>query len=76
MNLFFINKKDNICILGDYDVDGISSTSLLIRYFKHIKQQYFYYIPDRVSDGYGASKNLFKNCWIGRKRRNLVSGTL
>ena len=54
-----INKKDNICILGDYDVDGISSTSLLIRYFKHIKQQYFYYIPDRKKDGYGATTMLF-----------------
>ena len=29
-----INEKENICILGDYDVDGISATSLLIRYFK------------------------------------------
>jgi single-stranded-DNA-specific exonuclease len=55
-----INKKDNICILGDYDVDGISSTSLLIRYFKHIKQQYFYYIPDREKDGYGATTKLFQ----------------
>jgi single-stranded-DNA-specific exonuclease len=55
-----INKRDNICILGDYDVDGISSTSLLIRYFKHIKQQYFYYIPDREKDGYGATTKLFQ----------------
>jgi single-stranded-DNA-specific exonuclease len=54
-----INKKEKICILGDYDVDGISSTSLLIRYFKHIKQQYFYYIPDREKDGYGATTKLF-----------------
>ena len=29
-----IKKNENICILGDYDVDGICSTSLLIRYFK------------------------------------------
>ena len=55
-----INKKDNICILGDYDVDGISATSLLIRYFNHINQRYFYYIPDREKDGYGPSIKLFK----------------
>jgi single-stranded-DNA-specific exonuclease len=55
-----INRKENICILGDYDVDGISSTSLLIRYFKHIKQNFFYYIPDRENDGYGASIKLFQ----------------
>ena len=33
-----IKKKENICILGDYDVDGASATSLLIRYFNFIKQ--------------------------------------
>ena len=55
-----INKKENICILGDYDVDGISATSLLIRYFAYIKQQYFYYIPDREKDGYGATTKLFQ----------------
>jgi single-stranded-DNA-specific exonuclease len=55
-----INNKDNICILGDYDVDGTCATSLLVRYFNHINQRHFFYIPDRVKDGYGASKKLFQ----------------
>jgi single-stranded-DNA-specific exonuclease len=55
-----INCGENICILGDYDVDGTSATSLLVRYFNYIKQQYFYYIPNRETDGYGATKKLFK----------------
>ena len=55
-----IHKNEKICILGDYDVDGISATSLLVRYFKHINQKYFYYIPDRETDGYGATIKLFK----------------
>ena len=55
-----IKNKKKICILGDYDVDGFSSTSLLVRFFKFIKHPYFYYIPDREKDGYGASKKLFK----------------
>ena len=55
-----INNNDNICILGDYDVDGACATSLLVRYFNHIKQKHFYYIPDRTKDGYGASKKLFQ----------------
>ena len=53
-----IKNKEKICILGDYDVDGFSSTSLLVRFFKFIKHPYFYYIPDREKDGYGASKKL------------------
>ena len=55
-----IKNKEKICILGDYDVDGCSSTSLLVRFFKFIKHPYFYYIPDREKDGYGASKEIFK----------------
>jgi single-stranded-DNA-specific exonuclease len=55
-----IRKNENICILGDYDVDGASATSLFARYFNHIKHPYFYYIPDREKDGYGASKKIFQ----------------
>jgi len=55
-----INNKDNICILGDYDVDGSAATSLFVRFFKSIKQPFFFYIPDREKDGYGASKKLFQ----------------
>src|SRR5210317_873130 len=55
-----INNKENICILGDYDVDGTCATSLLVRYFNHIDQKHFFYIPDRTEDGYGASKKLFQ----------------
>ena len=55
-----IKNNENICILGDYDVDGTCSTSLLVRYFTHINQKHFFYIPDRTEDGYGASKKLFQ----------------
>jgi len=55
-----IKQNENICILGDYDVDGTCATSLLIRYFNHINQKHFFYIPDRFSDGYGPSKKLFQ----------------
>ena len=55
-----IKNKDNICILGDYDVDGSISTSLFVNLFKSLNQPFFYYIPDRVIDGYGATKKLFE----------------
>ena len=55
-----INNNYNIWILGDYDVDGVCATSLLVRYFKHINQKHFFYIPNRTEDGYGASKKLFQ----------------
>ena len=55
-----IKNKDKICILGDYDVDGSAATSLFVRYFDSIKHPFFFYIPDREKDGYGASKRLFQ----------------
>ena len=65
-----IKNKENICILGDYDVDGSVSTSLLVRFFETINHPYFYYIPDREKDGYGASKALFKK--LIKKKPKLV----
>ena len=55
-----IKKKEKICILGDYDVDGSVATSLLAKFFNNLNLPYFYYIPDREKDGYGASVELFK----------------
>ena len=63
-----INKGDNICILGDYDVDGSCSAALLVRFFHHIKQPHFYYIPDRENDGYGASKKLLQKLLLKKPK--------
>ena len=65
-----INNKDNICILGDYDVDGSAATSLFVRFFKSINHPFFFYIPDREKDGYGASKNLFQK--LIKKKPSLI----
>ena len=63
-----INNKENICILGDYDVDGSAATSLFIRFFENIKHPFFYYIPDREKDGYGATKKLFQKIIINKPK--------
>jgi single-stranded-DNA-specific exonuclease len=63
-----INNKECICILGDYDVDGSVATSLFIRFFEYIKHPYFYYIPDREKDGYGASIKLFRKLIIKKPK--------
>ena len=51
-----LKNKENICILGDYDVDGSAATSLIVNFLKKLRHPFFYYIPDRIKDGYGASK--------------------
>ena len=54
--LLAIRNKERILIYGDYDADGVSATSILIRYFKTLDLQVDYYIPDRVDEGYGISE--------------------
>ena len=65
-----IDKEEKICILGDYDVDGSVATSLFVKFLKYLGHPFFYYIPDREKDGYGASKKLFEK--LIHKKPNLV----
>lgn len=52
-------KKDNehIVIYGDYDVDGVTSTSILYMFLKEQGYSVSYYIPNRTEEGYGLNKN-------------------
>ncbi len=50
-----INDKEKIVIYGDYDVDGITSTTLLYDFLKSNGADVSYYIPDRKDEGYGIN---------------------
>lgn len=51
-----IEKRQKLVIYGDYDVDGITSTAILFRAFQKLGADVSYYIPDRMSEGYGINK--------------------
>lgn len=46
-----------VCVFGDYDVDGITSTSILMKCFDILGLPADYYIPSRENEGYGLSKH-------------------
>ena len=48
-------NAENIIIYVDYDVDGITSTSILYLFFQSIGIKVSFYIPDRIDEGYGIS---------------------
>ena len=50
-----IEKGEKIVVYGDYDVDGITSTVLLYSFLKAEGANVEYYIPDRISEGYGIN---------------------
>ena len=50
-----IKNKEKIVVYGDYDVDGITSVVLMYSFLKNEGADVEYYIPDRVSEGYGIN---------------------
>ncbi len=50
-----IKNEEKILIYGDYDVDGVTSTALLLDTLKILKAKVDIYLPDRVSEGYGLN---------------------
>jgi len=56
----FIREKKRITLIGDYDVDGVSSTAIMIEFFKQIPYPLEAIIPNRFSDGYGISPTILQ----------------
>jgi single-stranded-DNA-specific exonuclease len=55
--LRYANSGERITIHGDYDVDGVCSTAVLVRVLRRLGANVDWYLPDRASDGYGLSLN-------------------
>lgn len=52
-----IDNYELICVYGDYDADGVTSTALLYSYLQTAEANVMYYIPSRENEGYGMNKN-------------------
>ena len=53
-----INNREKITIIGDYDVDGVTATTLMKLFFDEIEYDIEWIIPNRFNDGYGLSANI------------------
>jgi single-stranded-DNA-specific exonuclease len=51
-----IDAKEKITVYGDYDVDGITSTAVLVRFLRRQGALCDYYLPNRLTEGYGMSR--------------------
>lgn len=63
-------RKERVVIFGDYDVDGVSSTALLLRFFLTLGIAVSYRIPHRIADGYGMKPYFFDE--LAEKQVKLV----
>ena len=51
-----LRNGEKMAVYGDYDVDGITSTCLLTHYLRDQGGDVCYYIPNRLSEGYGVNR--------------------
>lgn len=54
--LLALKNAEAVCVYGDYDVDGISGTALLVSFLRRVGLNCSYFIPNRFDDGYGLSE--------------------
>lgn len=58
-----IKAEEPILVYGDYDADGVTSTTILVQTLKKLGAVVGWYIPNRFSEGYGPSEVAFKNAY-------------
>lgn len=68
-----IKNNEKILIYGDFDADGITSTSLLIRTLKYLEADVEYFIPTRELDGHGLSTNALVKLMVNVKPKLIIT---
>ena len=68
-----LGNKEKILIYGDYDVDGITATVILVDYLKSRGVDVLHYIPRRIEDGYGLGLYVVKTILAQHKEKITVT---
>ena len=55
-------RKEPLVVFGDYDVDGVTSTALLVEVLGRLGWSTCHYLPHRLEEGYGLSREGVENC--------------
>ena len=63
-------NKEKVVIYGDYDVDGVCSTVILLDCLKKLGLEANYYVPDRFSEGYGLNPQAIRE--LAEQGYNLI----
>lgn len=68
--LMAIEENAKICIYGDYDVDGVTSTALCVNVLRKLEADVMYYIPVRADEGYGLNEEAVE--YLAQQEVNLI----
>lgn len=56
-------RNEKICVIGDYDADGVTGTTVLVKGLKKVFEEIFWQIPNRFKDGYGINNRLIDEAY-------------
>ena len=68
-----IKENQKILVYGDFDADGITSTSILMKTLKHLNASVDYYIPDRENEGHGMNTKTLVKIMTSKKPKVLIT---
>ncbi|BDU69659.1 hypothetical protein GETHOR_17600 [Geothrix oryzae] len=68
-----IGARERIVVYGDYDVDGVTATALLVRALERLGAEVSFFIPNRFSDGYGLHMDCIRELKATRDPGLLLS---
>ena len=68
-----IENRERIVVYGDYDVDGVTATALLVRTLEKLGAEVSFFIPNRFSDGYGLHLDCIQELKATRDPGLLIS---
>ncbi len=68
-----IKQNEKILIFGDYDVDGITATTILLEFIRSAGADVSYYIPHRTNEGYGLQNNHISDYALSKKINLIIT---
>lgn len=68
-----IDEGERIVVFGDYDVDGVTSAALMVRVLHALGGDVQPFIPDRLDEGYGLTREAFERCVVSLQPQLLVT---
>ena len=68
-----IDEKEKILIYGDFDADGVTSTSVLLKTLSHLNAEVDFYIPNREDEGHGMNSNALVKILSHQKPKLIIT---
>ena len=68
-----IQEQEHIVVFGDFDADGVTSTSLLYKTLKLLEANASFYLPDRIEEGHGLNRANVCKLISGRKAKLIIT---